>query len=71
MAYTRFVADQSLDNQLSESRIGTEVRRLEQRIHQLQQASPPDTAAIASLANQLRERLMVLHWSRGHRQNSL
>ncbi|MBB3169296.1 hypothetical protein [Simiduia aestuariiviva] len=71
MAHSRFIAPQSLDDQLSESRICVEIRRLEQRIHTLQQASPPDTAGIAALANQLRERLMVLHWSRGHRLNTL
>ena len=60
-------SDQSLDNHLSQSSISAEIRRLEQRIHQLQLAPDQDTASIAALANQLRERLMVLNWSRGHR----
>lgn len=71
MAQSLFTAHQSLDDQLSQHRIVDEVRRLEQQIHKLQQASQPDTASIAALANQLRERLMVLHWSRGHRHNNL
>jgi hypothetical protein len=71
MTHSRFTAQQSLDDQLSQRRICDEVRRLEQQIHKLQQAQQPDTAGIAALANQLRERLMVLHWSRGHRHNNL
>jgi hypothetical protein len=71
MAQLLFTAHQSLDDQLSQHRIADEVRRLEQQIHKLQQANQPDTASIAALANQLRERLMVLNWSRGHRHNNL
>ncbi|MDN3640846.1 hypothetical protein QWY82_18750 [Simiduia curdlanivorans] len=62
-----FTTNQSLDDTLSQSTIGAEIRRLEKQIHRLQQATEPDTAGIAALANQLRERIMVLNWSRGHR----
>lgn len=64
-----FTTKQSLDDALSQSTIGAEIRRLEQQIHRLSQAASPDTASIVALTNQLRERLMVLNWSRGHRYN--
>lgn len=62
-----FTTSQSLDDTLSQSTIGAEIRRLEKQIHKLQQSTTPDTAGIAALANQVRERIMVLNWSRGHR----
>lgn len=67
MQHPQLISHQSLDDQLAQHSIGAEIRRLEQQIHRLQQAPEPDTAGIAALANQLRERLMVLNWSRGHR----
>ena len=67
MSQPLFTTNQSLDDTLSQSTIGAEIRRLEKQIHTLQQATVPDTAGIAALANQLRERIMVLNWSRGHR----
>ena len=71
MTQPLFTAQQSLDDQLSQHRISDEVRRLEKQIHKLQLAHQPDTASIAALVKQLRERLLVLNWSRGHRHNIL
>ena len=67
MSQPLFTTHQSLDDTLSQSTIGAEIRHLEKQIHTLQQAATPDTAGIVALANQMRERIMVLNWSRGHR----
>lgn len=69
MTQSLFTTHQSLDDQVSQNTIGAEIRHLERQIHTLQKSATPDTAGIAALANQLRERLMVLNWSRGHRHN--
>lgn len=69
MSQSLFSSEQSLDNQLSQSSINDEIRRLEQRIHRMQLTPDQDTASIVALSRQLRERLMVLNWSRGHRSD--
>ncbi|AFU98635.1 hypothetical protein [Simiduia agarivorans] len=69
MSQPLFSSEQSLDNQLSQTSISDEIRRLEQRIHRMQLTPDQDTASIVALSRQLRERLMVLNWSRGHRND--